>query len=214
MTVDRQSHYTYGTLRDAVYKLIGDYSAGGKRISLASGAPADTDNVFLQALNMCLRRVCMSFPLLAKQAVLIFEVSDGKAYLTLPEDFFSVHTLTFDGKAVTAERFCVRGGKLYFNGAKEGDAATLVYASMPEAFDGNTPFDQKVELPDVTCDALIYLTAAELCPSEEAERYPRLIYGYRDIAYNIYNAVPPEKGRNTFFSAVSGLKDRFCRMGR
>ena len=74
MTVDRQSHYTYGRLRDAVYKLIGDYSAGGKRISLASGAPADTDNVFLQALNMCLRRVCMSFPLLAKQAVLIFEV--------------------------------------------------------------------------------------------------------------------------------------------
>lgn len=214
MTVDRQSHYTYGTLRDAIYKAMGDYSANGKRVSVSMGAAADTDKAFLQALNMCMRRVCMSFPLLAETAVCTFEVSDGAAYIALPKNLFAVHSLTVSGKPVTAERYCVKDGRLSLTGAREGEPATLVYAFMPDPFDENTDWGEPVKLPDITCDALIYLTAAELCPSEEAERYARLLYGYRDIAYNVYNTVPSVKKRNTFFADFSPLRKIFFRTGR
>ena len=51
-------------------------------------------------------------------------------------------------------------------------------------------------------------------PHEEGDRYARLVYDYRDLAYNLYNAVPPKSGRNTFFAGLSGLKQKRCRTGR
>ena len=213
--MNRQS-YTFGTLKEAVYKELGAYSVGGKRVSAYVGAAADTEKSFLQTLNRCLRHVCLSFPLVAKTTEGSFETaeSDTDAFLTLPEDFFAVHSLSVDGKAVGCERFTVRDGKLYCPAAAGGACAVLVYASAPNGFDETTAVDAPVGLPDVTCDALVYLTAAELCPQEEGDRYARLVYDYRDLAYNLYNAVPPKSGRNTFFAGLSGLKQKRCRTGR
>ena len=202
--MNRQS-YTFEALKEAVYKALGAYSVDGKRVSVYLGTAADAETSFLQTLNRCLRRVCASFEK---------EPTAACAFLALPEDFFAVHTLSVDGEAVGCERFTVRDGKLYCPEAAVGDQAVLVYASAPAGFDETTALDAPVGLPDVTCDALVYLTAAELCPQEEGDRYARLVYDYRDLAYNLYNAVPPKKGRNTFFAGLSGLKQKLCRMGR
>lgn len=213
--MNRQS-YTFEALKEAVYKALGAYSVDGKRVSAYRGTAADTETSFLQTLNRCLRRVCLSFPLVAKTTEGIFKTaeSDADVFLALPEDFFAVHALSVGGKAVGCERYTVRSGKLYCREAAVGDQAVLVYASAPAGFDETTALDAPVGLPDVTCDALVYLTAAELCPQEEGDRYARLVYDYRDLAYNLYNAVPPKKGRNTFFAGLSGLKQKLCRMGR
>ena len=213
--MNRQS-YTFEALKEAVYKALGAYSVDGKRVSAYRGTAADAETSFLQTLNRCLRRVCLSFPLVAKTTEGIFKTaeSDADVFLALPEDFFAVHTLSVGGKAVGCERFTVRDGKLYCPEAAVGDQAVFVYASAPNGFDETTALDAPVGLPDVTCDALVYLTAAELCPQEEGDRYARLVYDYRDLAYNLYNAVPPKSGRNTFFAGLSGLKQKRCRTGR
>lgn len=213
--MNRQS-YTFEALKEAVYKALGAYSVDGKRVSVYLGTAADAETSFLQTLNRCLWRVCLSFPLIAKTVSASFEQEPTAAcaFLALPEDFFAVHTLSVGGEAVGCERFTVRDGKLYCPEAAVGDQAVLVYASAPAGFDETTALDAPVGLPDVTCDALVYLTAAELCPQEEGDRYARLVYDYRDLAYNLYNAVPPKKGRNTFFAGLSGLKQKLCRMDR
>ena len=66
-------------------------------------------------------------------------------------------------------------------------------------FTPDDPSWTPVDLPDITADALCYLTASELCPAEYGELYSKLMYKYRDICLNAYNCESSENGRNTFF---------------
>ena len=189
--------YTFGTLKQAIYKVLEEYSLNGNSISLAEGMAADIENRFISALNMCARRVGLSLPYLTASATIIFENGNAQA----PADCGSVISIkTKNGCIVSSSHIDLIDGKICCNVINEGQEATVLYRVAMNTFTGDTSEDEIINLPDVSADALIYLTAAELCPTEYSELYSRLMYKYRDIALNCYNTETKPDNRNTFYA--------------
>ena len=196
-----RSTYTFEELKQSVYKALDEYSVNGSENSLVSGSASDIEKKFISALNRCARRVELCLPKLEKKAELQIISENGGCKCALPEDFGKVKT--FDaGFGILKENagYTVDGNYIYFGNA-DGNTAVLFYYARVNTFSDETPADEKVNLPDITSDALVFLTAAELCPAEYSETYSKLIYQYKDIALNCYNMTKNEKSRNTFFSS-------------
>lgn len=193
-------------IKEAVYKKLGLYTENGERVSLTSGTAADIEQRFLQTLSMCLHRVCMSFPLKTNNVTLYARRDNGETSAVLPSDVFRVLTVKVrkngESKQLSSEKYGVLDGKLYLYGEElsENETVSMDYTVLPVEPTENASGSTVIELPPVTRDALIYLTAAELCPLEESERYTRLVYAYRDMALNVYNIQIPTHGRNTFYT--------------
>lgn len=194
-----RSTYTFEDLKFGVYKALDEYSVNGSENSFVFGSASDIEKKFISALNRCARRVELCLPLLEKKAELQVISENGKYKCALPGDFGRVKT--FDagyGELKETSGYTVDGNYIYFGNAK-GDTAELRYFARVNTFSDETPADEKVNLPDISADALVFLTAAELCPAEYSETYSKLIYQYKDIALNCYNMTKNEKSRNTFF---------------
>ncbi len=190
--------YTFGTLKQGIYKVLEEYSLNGSTVTLAEGMLADIEKRFIAALNMCARRVSLSLPYLTASTVDTFE--NGKAQA--PADCDRVISIkTKNGGIVSSSHIDLIDGKICCNVINEGEEATILYRVMLNTFTGETPENEVINLPDVSADALIYLTAAELCPTEYSELYSRLMYKYRDLALNCYNTETKPDNRNTFYSA-------------
>ncbi len=205
-----QTTYTFGTLKDAVFKALDIFSANGERVSAGFGDAADIDRRFLTALDMSMRRVSMSFPLLEKRTTLLFESGENGASAVLPPDFFKLCTFLDSRCAPKTESVYSADGRLFVPDALAGKTAEILYAYVPTGISDDTPPDTPITLPAITADALVYLTAAELCPVEESERYTRLMYKYRDIALNAYNVAHAFHGCNTFYK-VGGDRKRMVK---
>lgn len=194
-------------LKDSIYKALDEYSENGKCIPLGSGTASDTENKLIQTLNQCLRRVSLSLPLTEKRAALTFKLTENRICSVLPDDFSSVISLeTESGRIISDENYYVNGEYLVCTAFEDGENGFLEYSASAPLFSCDTPADEPVALPDITADALIYLTAAELCSPDYSELYSRLMYKYRDIALNGYNAVSSRHGRNTFYSGKRRLR--------
>ena len=191
-----KSTYTYASLKENILKLLGEYSLNGTENSSVSGFMADIEKRYIACLNICLRRVILSLPLLSRSADLQF--FGGKA--VLPDDFGSVESLFIAGVGSISENsFRISGGMLECNCVDDGGFASFIYKVNPRSFTPDEPSWTPVDLPDITADALCYLTAAELCPAEYGELYSKLMYKYRDICLNAYGCDDGGRGRNTFF---------------
>lgn len=210
-----RSTYTFSSLKEGIYKALSEYTLNGERISDSSGTAADIEKRLIHTLNQCLRRVALSMPLCEKRTELVFTCDSRGVHAVLPEDFGRVVSLRIGNDEIAAEGMTAVGNELYADTAALGASmnGTLLYTVFPGCFNDETPADALVELPDVTADALIYLTAAELCPADYGELYARLMYKYRDLALNAYNAERSGGGRNRFF-AIGGRKRRSLLFGR
>ena len=199
-------------LKDSIYKALDEYSENGKRIPLGSGTAADTENKLIQTLNQCLRRVSLSLPLTEKRAALTFKLTENRICSLLPEDFSSAISLESEsGRIISGENYYVNGEYLVCTAFDDGENGFLEYSASAPLFSCDTPADEPVALPDITADALIYLTASELCSPDYSELYSRLMYKYRDIALNGYNAVSSRHGRNTFYSGKRRTRSVFIK---
>ena len=199
-------------LKDSIYKALDEYSENGKRIPLGSGTAADTENKLIQTLNQCLRRVSLSLPLTEKRAALTFKLTENRICSVLPDDFSSAISLESEsGRIISGENYYVNGEYLVCTAFDDGENGFLEYSASAPLFSCDTPADEPVALPDITADALIYLTAAELCSPDYSELYSRLMYKYRDIALNGYNAVSSRHGRNTFYSGKRRTRSAFIK---
>lgn len=200
------SGYTLDRLREAILKALGMYTENGERVSTLHGHAADMEERLLDAINLCAHRVCMSFPLLSKTQMLSPVEEKGRIYVALPTDVFRVLTVEVqtrgERRRPSEREYCVQETRLYWKGDTALVTVFLTYTQACPQFDEGTPGDTVIPLPAVTVDALMYLTAAELCPVEEAERYTRLVYAYRDLALNVYNVQTPTHGRNTFYTSA------------
>ena len=193
-----KSTYTVGTLKDGVYKALGIYSADGQVLSVMSGVNADIEKKYISVLNMCIRRIALSFPLKEKKGEVVFE---GGVSL-LPDDCLRINGIFIEGKGeVSKEKFTVYENRLECSDIIDGTRGFVKYCVMPTEILPDTPCDKKINLPDITVDALIYLTASELCPAEYGELYSKLMFKYRDIALNCYNHDGEKKLRNSLFKA-------------
>lgn len=203
MNILLKSTYTFATLKENILKILGEYTVNGSENSLASGFLADVDKKLISTLNICLRRVVLSLPLLEKTDNLQF--CSGKA--VLPDDCHEAKALLrdVDGRHLPFE---VTGNTIICSSLNDGDCAYIVYRVMPDEFTVDMPSGKAVMLPDITADALCYLTASELAPAEYAELYEKLMYRYRDICHNCYNCDEKQKGRNSFFAQSSRRKLR------
>ena len=74
-----KSTYTFESLKKNIFKLLGEYSLNGSELSSVNGFLADVEKRYIACLNICLRRVILSLPLLVKSADLQF--FGGKAVL-------------------------------------------------------------------------------------------------------------------------------------
>ena len=199
-------------LKDSIYKALDEYSENGERIPLGSGTASDTENKLIQTLNQCLRRVSLSLPLTEKRAALTFKLTENRICSVLPDDFSAVISLeTESGRIISDENYYVNGEYLVCTAFEDGENGFLEYSASAPLFSCDTPADEPVALPDITADALIYLTAAELCSPDYSELYSRLMYKYRDIALNGYNAVSSRHGRNTFYSGKYRTRSAFIK---
>ena len=191
-----KSTYTFSSLKENIFKLLGEFSLNGNENSAVGGFLADAEKRYVSCLNICLRRVLLSLPTLSKNVDLQF--FGGKA--TLPADFGKAEKLFVAGIGnISGSSFTVCGDILGCACIDDGGFATLTYKVNPKVFTPDEPSWTPVDLPDITADALCYLTASELCPAEYGELYSKLMYKYRDICLNAYNCESSENGRNTFF---------------
>ena len=200
-----KSTYTHELLKDNILKLLGEYSVNGVENSSVSGFMADIEKKYIACLNICLRRVIVSLPLLTRSTELQF--SDGKA--ALPEDFGKECGLFVNGIGDISENsYRVSAGMIICGCVQNGGFATLTYKVNPKPFTPDDPSQAIVDLPDITADALCYLTASELCPAEYGELYSKLMYKYRDICLNAYGCEADKERRNTFFGKGMRKKER------
>ena len=198
-----QKHtYTFALLKENIYKNLEEYSLNGEEVSVSTGIAADIEKRFIASLNMCLERVAMSLPLLENSVKLTFSAFEGGCVRAeLPDDFYRlIHIRRENGGNVKSGSVVTDDGYIITRSLSDGESAYLTYSVMPQPFTGDTPADRKIDLPDVTCSALVYLTASELCPTDCSELYSRLIYKYQDVALNVYNSVASKKPRNTVFA--------------
>lgn len=197
---------TLDAIKESVYKRLGLYTENGERVSLTSGVAADIDRRFLQTLNMCMRRVCMSFPLESSLGGLTVRSENGALRALLPSDVLRLLSVRVrrngEEKQLSPEKYSVLDGFLYLydETLREHDTVNIIYTAFPVELSENASGRTVIALPRITTDALVYLTAAELCPIEDSERYTRLVYAYRDMALNVYNVQMPTHGRNTFYA--------------
>lgn len=191
-----KSTYTFASLKENIFKLLGEYSLNGNELSSVNGFLADVEKRYIACLNICLRRVILSLPLLEKSADLQF--FGGKA--VLPDDFGKADGLFIAGIGNISENsFGECGDMLECTCVDDGGFATLKYKVNPKPFTPDEPSWTPVDLPDITADALCYLTASELCPAEYGELYSKLMYKYRDICLNYYGCEKKSGERNSFF---------------
>lgn len=200
MLLKNKSTYTFGLLKLNIYKVLDEYTANGNKISLTEGIAADIEKRFVSTLNMCMRRVALSLPLLTKITVLSFEEDNGKRAV-LPKDFGEVKSLIVNGVTVKKDKILTDGDRLILPEMNDAYTGILEYTVKINEFTAETDEDEKINLPDICTDALVFLTASELCPPEYAELYSRLTYRFRDIVSNIYNLEPFEKTRNSFYGS-------------
>lgn len=206
MYLYNKSTYTFGMLKQGVYKALDEFSVNGYSVSATKGIAADIEKRIIAALNMCARRVSLSFPLLIKRTEITFEGSGNGVVATLPQDFAKQLRLKIDGTGKISETRCdVWKNTLLCGAAKAGDTGVLEYAVKVNEFTPETEDSERINLPDISCDALIYLTAAELCPADCSELYSKLMFKYRDIALNCYNTDTGRGvSRNTFYGTTAG----------
>jgi hypothetical protein len=173
---------------------------------VAKGIASDIEKRIIAALNMCARRVALSFPLLIKRAEITFTGIGEGIVATLPQDFAKLHSLKIYRVGNISETRCdIWKNILLCSAAKDGDTAVLEYSVKINEFTPETEDSEKINLPDISCDALIYLTAAELCPADCSELYSKLMFKYRDIALNCYNTdTGRDVSRNTFYGTTAG----------
>lgn len=196
MNILLKSTYTFETLKQNILKILGEYSLNGNINSSASGFLADVEKKLVSTLNICLRRVILSMPLLEKTADLQF--FGGKS--ELPAGCYEVKAL-YSGDCGSMLSFDISDNKIVCKSIAEGANGQVVYSLSPRSFTYDMPSDTLVELPDITSDALCYLTASELVPAENGELYSKLMYRYRDIIHNCYDCEGNYGGRNSFFKA-------------
>ena len=195
-----RSTYTFSMLKENILKVLGEYSLNGTENPAAGGFLADVEKRFISVLNICLRRVTLNLPLLEKKADLQFFWNKAE----LPDDFGKVNSLfVTDLGYISESGYRINGNMLECPSVDNEEFAVLTYKVIPKAFTPDMSSDAPVLLPDITVDALCYLTAAELCPAEYGELYSKLMYKYRDICMNYYNCEGKNGNRNTFFNGTS-----------
>lgn len=203
-----KSTYTFGVLKQNVYKVLDEFSVNGYGVSLAFGVVADMEKRFVTAVNMCLRRVMLSFPLLVKETEIVFSEDENGCFANLPEDFGKAEKLTTRSMGeIPPSKYRIVDDKLVCFTVTQGESAILEYSVKINDFTEETNQNEKVNLPDISADALVYLTAAELCPTDYSELFSRLMYKYRDLALNCYNSGEVKKSaRNSFYAGTRRLK--------
>ena len=59
MSLYNKSTYTFGMLKQGVYKALDEFSVNGYSVSVAKGIASDIEKRIIAALNMCARRVAL-----------------------------------------------------------------------------------------------------------------------------------------------------------
>lgn len=78
------------------------------------------------------------------------------------------------------------------------------YRKTAPVISPDTADDFIFDLSPLAIEALIYLSASELCGQADSQRYTRLVYKYTDLSAGLRQE--PKSGRNTFFRKASGMR--------
>lgn len=195
------STYTFGILKRSIYKLLGEYSSGGEENTFSTGFAADMEKQLISVVNRCMRRIILSFPLLTDSLSLTLEnLGEEGIGSKLPDNFGKLLPGCFYKEhPQNVPIIRIRDGYIYTQNAFAGDTLCLQYEIHPKPFSSDADENTPVSLPDTSADALAYLAAAELCPTDAGELYSRLMFKYRDLSLNCYNSEPYSNKRNSFF---------------
>ena len=123
----------------------------------------------------------------------------GWASIELPEDFSECEEVLSCGLREDKSLVYDGGKYAYFclGNCGAGNTLDIKYRIKPPFITSDTAEDFTLELPDIAIEALICLTAGELCKEGDSVRYTRLIYKYTDLCEGL--RVSEGGGRNSFF---------------
>ena len=131
----------------------------------------------------------------------------GSSCAALPEDFGRIEQIENNNGRCGLSDFPISGG-IMLSMIEDTSSVKVFYTPKTQFFDEGTPEDEEITLPDITCLAVVFLAAAELCGVGNGELYSRLMYKYRDIALNCYDRKFTSRIVNSFFAVGSGKLKR------
>lgn len=200
---------TLAYLRERVYKTLELHTVNGEPVSEALGVKADIARRFTETLRHALMRIAVRFPLKRKQFTLTTEsVSAGVRTAVLPETCFRVLSVTgADGIVKKSNEYSVSDSVLTIRGGDE--TVVIVCQTLPMLHDA-APEDTPIDLPPLTYEALVLLTAMLLCPAENSALYERIANEYASVYSDTTaeNAKTVDRVRNTLFDGAR--RSRVC----
>ena len=105
---------------------------------------------------------------------------------------------------VDMEKVLIEDGFAFVKKSDIGDAESLdvLYTKKADIISESTTDSFSFDLSPLAFEALVCLAASEVCRQEDAAKYTRLVYKYKDLCEGLRAEFGGEKKRNTFFAAV------------
>lgn len=129
---------------------------------------------------------------------------DGFCSVCLPDNFDSF--LSVNGRELSEKNAVnVCGSYAYFpvGECESNSVINAVYAKKPPVISESTEDSFEFDLSSLGIEALINLSASELCRENEAAMYSRLFYKYCDLAEGLHSSCVKSRRENRFYRDLS-----------
>ena len=131
----------------------------------------------------------------------------GFMSICLPKDFSSFEKIMSDRKEIFPEDIEMSEEYAYIPASFEMSGNLFaVYRKKSPVISSDTDDEYSFDLSPLAVEALIYLSASELCRENDAQRYTRFIYKYTDLCEAL--RTPSRVKRNTFFTRARRMRWR------
>lgn len=126
---------------------------------------------------------------------------DNCEVFSLPQDFERFIYVEAGGKKLGLSRIYFKDGFAFINKNElSGEKKVFAeYKKLAPIIDENTADTFVFDLSQIAFEALICLSASEICREENANVYTRLLYKYNDLYEGMCAMALPDNGRNTFY---------------
>ena len=133
-------------------------------------------------------------------ATITVSVSEGTNYLAPTDATISV-SVAF--APIVTNKAYVSEGRVYFSARvfEEGEKAHITYKKQPPEITKDTSDEYILSLMPLALEALVNLSASELCTAGDSDAYTRLVYKYNDLAEGFFSANDRKVSRNVFYRA-------------
>lgn len=194
--------YTFGYIKKRILDALLEYVTNDKEYLVTDDTETVFDDRFPYVVSSCLVRMYESLPIGVGECQGDIQKDAEKTFAVLPCDFARLVKITVSGVDVTNKAY-VSEGRVYFSarGFEAGENAHITYKKQPPEITKDTSDEYILSLMPLALEALVNLSASELCTAGDSDAYTRLVYKYNDLAEGFFSANDRKVPRNGFYRA-------------